>query len=95
MTASRSHDNQPSGGVTHVSEEITQDDLIDAAKAYLKSHYGEDTVRMDVLSNTVSSGTGDMNVECTVSVHGRQSDWNKTFTFRDGEVVDMSARRLP
>jgi len=77
-----------------MSDELTQEDLIDAAKAYLKSHYGEDTVRMDVLSNTVSDGTGEMNVECTVSVRGRQSDWNKTFTFRDGEVADMRARFL-
>ena len=81
-------------GVTQMSDDLTQEDLIEAAKAYLKSHYGEDTVRMDVLSNTVSTGTGEMNVECTVSVHGSQSDWNKTFTFRDGEIVDMRARFL-
>ena len=75
-------------------DEITQEDLIDAAKAYLKRHYGEDTVRMDVLRNTVSDGTGEMNVECTVSVHGAHSDWNKTFIFRDGKVADMRARFL-
>jgi len=77
-----------------MSDELTQEGLTDAAKAYLKSHYGEDTVRMDVLSNTVSDGTGEMNVECTVSVGGSQSDWNKAFAFRDAEVVDMRARFL-
>ena len=77
-----------------MSEEITQEDLLDAAKAYLKSHYGEDTVRMDVLSDTVTNGTGDLTVECTVSVGGSQSDWRKTFSFRDGKVANMSARFL-
>jgi hypothetical protein len=77
-----------------MSDELTQEDLLDAAKAYLKSHYGEDTVRMDVLSDTVSDGTGDLEVECTVSVGGSQSDWRKTFSFRDGEIANMSARFL-
>lgn len=73
---------------------ITQDDLLHRAQAYLKSHYGEDTVRMDVLSNDVEDGDGKMTVECTVSIGGAHSNWRKTFTFRDGEVTNMTWRHL-
>jgi len=64
------------------------------AQEYLKTHYGEDTVRMDVLNNNVTDGNGTLTVECTVSVGGAQSDWRKTFTFRDGKVVNMTWRHL-
>ena len=73
---------------------LTQEQMLEKAQAYLKSHYGEDTVRMDVLSNGVEGGSGKMTVECTVSVGGSTSDWRKTFTFRDGEVTNMTWRRL-
>jgi hypothetical protein len=77
-----------------MSSVLTQDDLLTKAQAYLKSHYGEDTVRMDVLSNNVVDGEGAMTVECTVSVGGSESDWRKTFTFRGGRVVNMTWRHL-
>jgi len=73
---------------------LTQDDLLRKAQAYLKSQYGEDTVRMDVLSDNVEDGNGTLNVECTVSVGGSRSHWRKTFTFRDGRVVNMTWRHL-
>lgn len=77
-----------------MSTQLTRQSAIEKAKAYLKRTYGEDTVRMDVLDNDIEDDAGSMTVECTVSVGGRQSDWRKTFYFRDGEVQDMSARRL-
>ncbi|OGS20228.1 MAG: hypothetical protein A2252_06420 [Elusimicrobia bacterium RIFOXYA2_FULL_39_19] len=72
--------------------ETTETKLIETAKRYLKSTYGEDTVSMDVKTNTVKSGTGEMNVDCTVSVDGSRSNWNKTFFFKNGEVVRMTYR---
>lgn len=77
-----------------MSAVLTEDKLLQQAQAYLKSHYGEDTVRMDVLSNRVQDGDGALTVECTVSIGGSQSNWRKTFTFRDGEVTNMTWRHL-
>jgi len=73
---------------------VAQDELLQKAQTYLKSVYGEDTVRMDVLSDGVEDGNGALTVECTVSVGGSHSNWRKTFTFRDGEVVNMTWRHL-
>jgi len=66
--------------------------LIEAAKRYLKDHYGEDTVSMDVTNNGVESGSGVLSVDCTVSVRGVTSDWSKEFFFKRGKVTTMSAR---
>lgn len=77
-----------------MSPQMSEEQLIAKAKAYLKSHYGEDTVRMDVLDNRVDDGKGTLRVECTVSVGASRSDWMKTFHFTDGQVVNMSARFL-
>lgn len=77
-----------------MSAVLTEKQLLDEAKAYLKSHYGEDTVRMDVLSNTVKDGNGALTVECTISIGGAHSNWRKTFTFRDGDVTNMTWRHL-
>ena len=66
--------------------------LIEAAKRYLKDHYGEDTVSMDVTNNWVAGGSGVLGVDCTVSVRGVISDWSKEFTFKRGKVTTMSAR---
>ena len=67
----------------------TENDLKQKAIRYLKSHYSEDTVSMDILENGVKDGNGVLHVDCTVSVGGVHSDWTKWFTFRDGEVVNM------
>ena len=67
----------------------TEAELKDKAIRYLKSHYGEDTVRMDVKNNGVETGDGILHVDCTVSIGGAHSDWTKWFTFQDGEVTHM------
>jgi hypothetical protein len=66
--------------------------LIEAAKRYLKDHYGEDTVSMAVTHNGVEGGNGVLSVDCTVSVGGATSDWSKKFTFKGGKISTMSAR---
>jgi hypothetical protein len=66
--------------------------LVEAAKRYLKEHYGEDTVSMTVIQNGVDGGSGVLSVDCTVSIGGVTSDWSKKFTFRAGKVSTMSAR---
>lgn len=73
---------------------LTEEQLLQKAQEYLKSHYGEDTVRMDVLSNNVAEGDGSLTVECTVSIGGAHSDWRKTFSFRGGRVTNMTWRHL-
>jgi len=73
---------------------LTEEDLLQRAQAYLKTHYGEDTVRMEVLSNDVEEGNGKLHVECTVRIGGANSDWRKTFTFRNGQVTNMTWRYL-
>ena len=71
---------------------MREDDLKDKAIVYLKSHYGEDTVSMDVQDNSVDEGSGVLHVDCTVSIGGQESDWTKWFTFQDGNVVSMDWR---
>jgi hypothetical protein len=66
--------------------------LVEAAKRYLKAQYGEDTMAMTVTTNGVERGGGILAVDCTVRYEGSTSDWSKKFTFRDGRVVNMSAR---
>jgi hypothetical protein len=66
--------------------------LVEAAKRYLKDHYGEDTVSMTVTSNGVEGGNGVLSVDCTVSVRGAKSDWSKEFYFKRGKITTMSAR---
>ena len=62
------------------------------AIAYLKSHYGEDTISMDVQDNSVDEGNGVLHVDCTVTISGQESDWTKWFTFQGGNVVSMDWR---
>ncbi len=67
-----------------------KDDLLkQKAIRYLKSHYGEDTVSMDIRNNGVVDGNGVLHVDCTVSVGGEHSNWTKWFTFKNGEVTNM------
>lgn len=77
-----------------MSAVLTEEQLLEAAQDYLQTHYGEDTVRMDVLNNNVEDGNGALMVECTVSVGGQHSDWRKTFTFKNGRVTNMTWRHL-
>ena len=72
--------------------DITEEDLKQKAKQYLKHHYGEDTVSMDVINNSTNGGDGVLHVDCTVSVEGSRSHWTKWFTFEDGKVTDLRAK---
>ena len=72
-----------------MAEQLTEEELKERAIAYLKSHYSEDTVRMDIEDNGVEEGKGTLHVDVTVSVGGAQSDWVKWFSFKDGEVTHM------
>ena len=68
---------------------LSEAEMKEKAIRYLKTQYGEDTVRMDIRNNGVEDGSGVLHVDCTVSVGGSQSDWTKWFTFRQGDVVSM------
>ena len=72
-----------------MADPLSEADMKAKAIRYLKSQYGEDTVRMDIRNNGVEDGSGVLHVDCTVSVGGSLSDWTKWFTFRQGEVVSM------
>lgn len=72
--------------------ENKEEDLKQAAMRYLKHHYNEDTVSMNILENGVDDGNGVLHVDCTVSVGGSRSDWTKWFTFANGQVTDLRAK---
>ena len=72
-----------------MAEPLSEVEMKQKAIRYLKTQYGEDTVRMDIRNNGVEDGSGVLHVDCTVSVGGSQSDWTKWFTFRQGDVVSM------
>lgn len=72
-----------------MAEPLSEMEMKEKAVRYLKTQYGEDTVRMDIRNNGVEDGSGVLHVDCTVSVGGSQSDWTKWFTFRQGDVVSM------
>jgi hypothetical protein len=75
-----------------MTNNTTEVDLTQAAMRYLKHHYNEDTVSMNILENDVQDGNGVLHVDCTVSVGGSRSDWTKWFTFEHGEVTDLRAK---
>ena len=72
-----------------MADKLQEEELKQKAVEYLKRVWGEDTVRMDVKNNSVTEGSGELHVDCTVSVGGSQSDWTKWFTFQDGDVTNM------
>ena len=73
---------------------MNEQQMIAKAKKYLKQHYGEDTVSMDVTDNSVADdGSGVFSVDCTVSVGGSHSDWSKKFHFKNGDITRMDWRR--
>jgi len=74
---------------------LTQEQIEQKVGAYLKSNYGEDLVECEVLQDELSDdGDGRLVTKCTVRVGGSQSLWQKTFTFRGEEIVNMTWRRL-
>jgi hypothetical protein len=75
-----------------MDRQISEEQLTGTAREYLKDHFDEDTVSMQVIDNRVEAGTGVLHVDCTVSVGGEWSDWTKWFTFTDGSVTDLKAK---
>lgn len=71
---------------------MIDEELKEKAIRYLKSHYSEDTVSMDIVNNGVEDGSGVLHVDCTVSIGGEESDWTKWFTFQSCNVVSMDWR---
>ena len=69
--------------------ELNENELVQKSIAYLKTQYGEDTIRMDVRKNGVVHGNGVLEVDCTVSIDGDHSDWTKWFSFKNGSVTGM------
>ena len=73
----------------------TEEEVLSAAKRYLKRKYLETTVSMDVIENTVVNGDGQLRVRCTVKSLGLlKSDWIKTFECKRGKIVTMHAKRI-
>jgi hypothetical protein len=72
---------------------VSEAELLEQAKRYLKQSYGEDTVAMQVTRNAMVDDTGTLAVDCTVAVAGRRSDWSKVFHFKNGVITDMDYRR--
>lgn len=64
------------------------DDLVKAAKKFLKDTWNEDTISMVITENEVVEGNGKLHTDCVVKLGGSTSKWHKIFTFRKGKVVD-------
>ena len=74
---------------------MTEQEIIDKIAAYLRSNYGETLVRCEFLDDQLNDeGDGRLVTECTVRVGASTSNWRKTFTFRNGEIVNMTWQRL-
>lgn len=74
---------------------LTQEQIEQKVARYLKSTYGEDLVECEVLQDELNEdGDGRLITRCRVRVGGAESLWQKTFTFRDEEIVNMTWRRL-
>ncbi len=74
---------------------LTEQEITDKIAAYLMSNYGETLVRCEFLDDQLNdSGDGRLVTECTVRVGASNSDWRKTFTFRSGDIVNMTWQRL-
>ena len=73
---------------------VNEREMIKKATVYLKENYGEDTVSMDITGNSVNeNGTGQLAVDCTVSVGGSRSNWSKKFHFKNGDITRMDWKR--
>ena len=70
------------------------DDLVVAAKKFLKDTWNEDTISMTITKNEVVDGTGRLHTDCIVKMGGSTSKWHKVFTFKKGKVVDEKYRLL-
>jgi hypothetical protein len=74
---------------------LSQSEIDQKVGSYLKSNYGEDLVNCEVLQDELNEdGDGRLVTKCKVRVGASESLWQKTFTFRDSEIVNMTWRRL-
>ena len=74
---------------------LSQAEIDQKVGAYLRSNYGEDLVDCEVLQDELSDdGDGRLVTKCRVRVGGAESEWQKTFTLRDSEIVSMTWKRL-
>jgi hypothetical protein len=64
------------------------DELVKAAKKFLKDRWDEDTISMTIIKNEVVDGNGRLHTDCVVKLGGSTSKWHKIFTFEQGKVVD-------
>lgn len=74
---------------------LTQEQIEQKVGSYLRSTYGEDLMDCEVLQDELSEdGDGRLVTKCRVRVGPSESLWQKTFTFRGNEIVNMTWRRL-
>ena len=66
----------------------SEEELIEAAKKFLKDTWGEETISMKIIKNEVIDRNGKLHTDCTVKLGGSTSKWHKIFTFRNGKVID-------
>ncbi|MEW6042422.1 MAG: hypothetical protein AB1633_12965 [Elusimicrobiota bacterium] len=71
-----------------------EQELIQKAKAYVKTHYGEEVTHITVVENSVVNGKGTFIVDCAVKAAGEESRWRKTFTFEEDKAVYMTWKPL-
>ena len=64
------------------------DELVKAAKKFLKDTWDEDTISMTITKNEVVDGNGKLHTDCVVKLGGSTSKWHKIFTFEQGKVVN-------
>ena len=66
------------------------DELVKAAKKFLKDTWNEDTVSIKIIKNEVVNGNGKLHTDCVVKLVGSTArwQWHKVFTFENGKVVD-------
>ncbi len=64
------------------------DELVKAAKKFLKDRWDEDTISMTITKNEVVDGNGRLHTDCVVKLGGSTSKWHKIFTFEQGKVVN-------
>ena len=68
--------------------------LIETCADYLRTTYGEELLEWDILDNSVDDGSGRLRMDCVVRTGSSRSRWQKTFTFRNGKVANMTWQYL-
>jgi hypothetical protein len=74
--------------------ESTEATLIATCADYLQTTYGEELLEWEILDNSVDEGNGRLRMECVVRAGASRSRWQKTFTFKNGRVSNMTWQYL-